>query len=137
MAELGLQGRVNYEEWLPFDEAFQRILASDVGLVLFQPGIQNHVFALPHKMFDYMLGGLVVIAPGFAEEVAPIVKESDCGFLVAPDNPAELAHTLDHIAQNAEEMRRMGGNGRNAVIKKYNWENEAKRLITMYQEILE
>ena len=38
--------RVKLTEWLPFDEAFKLLLRADVGLIAFQPGIQNHVFAM-------------------------------------------------------------------------------------------
>lgn len=132
VAELGLEGRVKVEGWMPFEQAYQRIQSSDIGLVLFQPGIQNHVYALPHKMFDYMLVGLPVIAPDFAEEVASIIKETDCGILVDPSNPDEIAKALDHLVADAHERQRLGENGRRAVLERYNWETEAEKLVNMY-----
>jgi glycosyltransferase involved in cell wall biosynthesis len=134
-AALGLLERIDLEEWLPFGTAFERLLASDIGLVLFQPGRQNHVHALPHKIFDYMMAGLPVVAPSFAEEVAYIVRETECGLLVDPSNPDEIAEVLDQLARDASLRRRLGENGRRAVLEKYNWEAEAGRLIQMYDEL--
>lgn len=135
VAALGLSDRIFFREWLPFEEAYRYIQASDIGLVLFQPGVQNHVYALPHKMFDYMLAELPVIAPAFAEEVASIISEADCGVLVDPSDPADIARALGLLVSDAGERRRLGENGRHAVLAHYNWEAEAEKLVTMYQEI--
>jgi glycosyltransferase involved in cell wall biosynthesis len=133
--ELGLENRIKVEEWMPFEEAYQRIRTAQIGLVLFQPGIQNHVYALPHKMFDYMLAKLAIVTPAFAEEVSSIVTEADCGIQVDPANPAEIARALDRLVTDASERQRLGENGRRAVLQKYNWETEAATLIEMYENI--
>lgn len=133
--DLGISERIRMAPWLPFPEAFSRIIAADVGLVLFQPGIQNHVFALPHKLFDYMLAGLPVIVPAFAVEVAEIVRRAECGILVDVTNPDVIAAALDTLASDHELRRRLGDNGRKAVQMELNWEAEARRLIQMYDAI--
>lgn len=133
--ELGLWPRIKISDWMPFDIAFERLLEAHVGLTLFQPGIQNHVYALPHKMFDYMLAECAQIAPNFAEEVAPIVRESDCGYLVDPSDPAAIAAALDALASDRGHIDEMGRNGRAAVLSRYNWENEAAKLVAMYSEL--
>lgn len=135
VVELGLDQRITVEQWMPFEAAYQHVAASDIGLVLFQPGIQNHVWALPHKMFDYMMAELPIIAPRFAEEVSRIVREADCGILVDPADPDEIAQALDALASNPAERQRLGRNGRKAVLERYNWESQADRLIQMYNEM--
>ncbi|MGE5590093.1 MAG: glycosyltransferase family 4 protein [Bacillota bacterium] len=132
---LGLTDRIRVERWLPFEEAYSYLIASDVGLVLFQPGIQNNVWALPHKLFDYMLAGLPVIVPGFTEEVSTIVKEADCGLLVDSTDPGSIAAAIDGLATDFERRRKLGENGRSAVLELYNWETEAAKLIRMYTEL--
>ena len=133
VADLGLSGRVMIREWMPFREAFGLLCRADIGLVTFQPGILNHVYAMPHKMFDYMAAGLAVVCPSFAEEVAPIVSESRCGVLVDPSNSRELGAALDRLASSPEMRREMGQRGQQAVREWYNWEVEAEKLIHMYQ----
>jgi glycosyltransferase involved in cell wall biosynthesis len=131
--ELGMQDRFTIKEWMPFNDAFQLVCSSDIGVIAFQPGIHNHVHALPHKMFDYMVAGVPVIAPAFAVEVSRIVRETDCGMLVDPSNPKSIREALEFLAEHPEERTRMGQNGREAVLSKYNWENEAARLEQMYR----
>lgn len=133
--DLGLEGRVSLIEWLPFDQAFEHLLNSDVGLVAFQPHIQNNAFAMPHKLFDYMAAGLSVILPRQAVEVAPIVEDVGCGLLVDTSDPDDLARAIAHLNRFPEEARRMGERGREAVRQTYNWEAEAKRLISMYEHL--
>jgi glycosyltransferase involved in cell wall biosynthesis len=133
--DLGLSERIRVEEWLPFDQVMERLFASHIGLVLFQPGVRNHVMASPHKIFDYMQAGLAVIAPDFAVEVAEVVRESGCGVLVNPADPVEIADALDRLAEHTSERTYMGQAGRRAVEERYNWEAEGKKLVELYREM--
>jgi glycosyltransferase involved in cell wall biosynthesis len=136
VVDLGLQNRVHVEEWMSFSEAYERLVSSDAGLVLLQPGRINHIHALPHKMFDYMMAGLPVVVPSFADEVSRIVRESDCGLMVSSSDPTELAQVLDRLASDPSLRQRLGENGRRAVLDRYNWEAEGARLTQMYSELI-
>lgn len=130
-----LADRVEIHEWVPFEEMMALVYQSHIGLVLFQPGHQNHVYAMPHKMFDYMKARLPVILPEFAVEVAPIIEEEECGILVDPSSPRQIADALDRLAADAELRARFGENGRKAVFRRYNWEKEVEKLLDMYREL--
>jgi glycosyltransferase involved in cell wall biosynthesis len=132
-AELGVSERINIREWMPFREAFRVLCSADVGLVTFQPGILNHVYAMPHKIFDYMAAGLAVVCPKFALEIAPIVAESGCGILVDPSDPNALAAAFDELVASPAVRYGMGRRGRSAVRERYNWEAEATKLVSLYR----
>jgi glycosyltransferase involved in cell wall biosynthesis len=134
-AQLGVADRVSVEPWLPFHEAFRRVADSDVGVVAFQPGRYNHVHALPHKMFDYMVAGLPIVVPSFAVEVSRIVREADCGLIVDSADPSSIREALEFLARRADERTRLGENGRQAVLTRYNWDREARTLENMYWEL--
>ena len=133
--ELGLEGRVEVLDWMPFDEAFDYLLNADVGIIAFQPHIQNHVFAMPHKLFDYMAAGMSVLMPKQAIEVAPIVDDADCGLLVDPSDFVDIANGITALFNDPESAYKMGIRGQNAVKEKYNWESEAEKLLDMYNEL--
>ncbi len=135
--ELGLENRVTFEPWIPYDQVPALLRQCQVGIVLFQPVMLSFTHALPHKLFDYMLAELPVIVPGFAVEVADIVRSSDAGILVDPANIEAVAHTLDQLAEDRNLRQRLGQNGRKAVLETYNWQNEKKKLIAMYDTIRE
>jgi len=134
---LNVEDRIHLYPRLPFDEMYDRLLCSDIGLMLYQPGILNHVYAFPMKMYDYMLAGLPLLAPDFAIEVTPVIDEEDCGLLVDTSNSNEIAKALDWFCENPQEAREMGKRGRQAIISKYNWEAEAEKLIRIYNGFYE
>lgn len=135
VGELGLRGRVHLLDWMPFPQALAHLAEADIGIIAFQPGVQNHVYAMPHKMFDYMAAGLAVLLPKFAVEVAPVIAESQCGSLIDPADPKDIAAKLDDLLDAPEQMRAMGERGRQAVRDRYNWEAEAERLVDMYKDL--
>ena len=120
---------------MPLKEMRRQLGEADTGLILFQPGIQNHIFAMPHKMFDYMRERLPVILPEFAVEVAPIVREEECGILLDPSEPQAIAAALDRLAADPELRKRLGENGRRAVFRRYNWEREFEKLLAVYRRL--
>jgi glycosyltransferase involved in cell wall biosynthesis len=134
---LGLADRIIFHEWMPFAEAFQHVMAADAGLIVFQPTSDNNILALPHKMFDYMLAGLPVIAPSFAPEVVDVISESKCGLLVDTSDPNAIAKAMRQLVENPDKASAMGKNGTKAVLERYNWENEASVLVDMYRKIFQ
>jgi glycosyltransferase involved in cell wall biosynthesis len=136
VAAAGLSNRFEVVPWLPFGEAYDKMRHCDIGMVLFQPGRLNHVHALPHKLFDYMLAELPVIVPDFATEVSRIVGEAGCGLMVNTGEPRQIADALRTLARDPGRRNSMGALGRAAVLERYNWEVEAGTLIKCYQELM-
>lgn len=132
-----LQGytSVRYLGTLPWAEAWKQAQNAMAGLVLFHPA-PNHTKSLPNKLFEYMAAGLPVIASDFPLW-KEIVEGNQCGLIVDPRNPKEIAEAIEYLILNPEEAQRMGENGRRAVIEKYNWELEGERLLTLYEALLE
>jgi len=128
-----LESRIVVHDWMPFERAFQYLTNAHIGLVVFQPGIRNHVYAMPHKMFDYMAAGLAVICPDFAVEVAPVIQETGCGLLVDTSKSEDLAEKLDDLVSNPDLIHKMGLKGQQAVRDQYNWEVEVGHLVKMYK----
>lgn len=136
-AALGLSGRFVFHEWMPFADAFRMVRGSDAGLVLFQRSLGNNVRAMPHKLFDYMLAGIPVIAPDFAVDVATIIKETGAGLLVDTGEPADLADAMESLMTDRQSAREMGSRGQRAVRETYNWEREAEKLVAMYRGLFD
>jgi glycosyltransferase involved in cell wall biosynthesis len=104
------------------------------GLVLFHPA-PNHIDSQPNKLFEYMSAGLPVIASDFPLW-RTIVDGVQCGLLVDPQDPNDIAHAMQWILENPEKAKQMGKNGKRAVEETYNWEKESKKLISMYNELI-
>lgn len=126
---------VEYLGWVPQEEIPRHLEKVDIGLVCFLPG-PNHMNSLPTKIFEYMLAELSVVASNF-----PLWKEiiegNDCGICVNPLEPKEIAKAIEHLVEHPEEAKKMGTNGRRAVLEEYRWENEAKKMLKIYEELLD
>ena len=40
------------------------------------------------------------------------------------------------ILDNPTQAKKMGEKGRNAVIKRFNWNNEAQRMLSVYEKLI-
>lgn len=127
--------RIDVRSRIPYKEIFPLLAASRVGLMLYQPGTANHVYAFPMKLYDYMLAGIPVIGPDFAIEVEPVISECECGWLIDTSSPRALATALDEAASQPERSTQMGQRGREAATTRYAWEPQAQRLRSLYAKL--
>lgn len=106
---------------------------SIAGLVTFLPEA-NHLASQPNKMFEYMSAGLPVIASNFPMW-RDIIEGHECGICVDPLDPKSIADAVDYLITNPETAKRMGRNGRRAVIERYNWGAEDSKLNALYSSL--
>jgi glycosyltransferase involved in cell wall biosynthesis len=132
---LGVAGRIAQTGWMDREAALAAAAECDIGLVLFQPRVENHRLALPHKLFDCMLAGLPVIVPDFAEEVAAVVREAGCGVVTDVADAAALAAAVRSLSSPARRAD-MGRRGREAALHRFAWAPEAARLVRLYGRLL-
>lgn len=111
-------------------EVFSNSIA---GLIVPHP-IINYLDAIPTKMFEYMLSGLPVIGARLPM-IQGFVEKYRCGLIVDPLSPQEISNAIKWILNNPQEAKRMGENGREIVLQKYNWEKESEKLIAVYKTL--
>lgn len=126
--------RVSFLGWLQPLEVYKYLKKASVGLVCLHPE-PRYILALPVKLFEYMAVGLPVIASNFPLW-REIVEGNNCGICVNPLDPKEIADAIKYILEHPDEARKMGENGRKAVLEKYNWEKEGEKLVELYKELL-
>lgn len=125
--------KVNELGFLNRDEVFKVYSQSKAGLVTLRP-IVNYLDALPVKMFEYMAAGLPVISSDI-KLWKEIIDEAECGICVNPLDPKEIADAIEYIITHPKEAEKMGENGKRAVLTKYNWQVEEKKLFEVYEEL--
>ena len=133
MAMPGWQN-VNFVGNVSRDEVSKIMASAKAGIVTFLP-MPNHVDAQPNKMFEYMSAGIPIIGSDF-----PLWKEiiegNNCGICVDPLNSQEISNAINKLTQEDKLAEDLGKNGRNAVLNKYNWKIEEKKLISCYEKII-
>jgi|TARA_R100000049_G_C1954646_1_gene106635 hypothetical protein len=126
--------RVNYDGWASREQVAHILANVRAGLVLLKP-VEHETLTLPIKLFEYMAAGVPVISSNFPLWRS-IVESAQCGLLVDPLDPQDIADAMQRIIDNPEEAQRMGERGRKAVEEKYNWAHEAAILQRFYTDRL-
>lgn len=103
------------------------------GLVVLHPE-PNYVASHPVKLFEYMCAGVPVVASNFSGFCA-IVRDSGCGIVVDPLNEKEIASAIEYLVTHPTEAQEMGEKGRQAVRTRFNWKNEERTLLDVYQDL--
>ena len=110
------------------------LTTSQVGIVTLHPTI-NYLDSLPVKMFEYMAAGIPVIASDFPLW-KKIIEDHNCGICVDPESPKSIVKAVNKLLHNKILSAGLGANGRKAVENKFNWRNEEKKMIKLYQELI-
>jgi glycosyltransferase involved in cell wall biosynthesis len=116
------------------EQAKQILSESKIGLILLHP-LVNYVDALPVKLFEFMAAGIPVVVSGLRLQ-KQIVEQCECGIVVNPFNTEEVQNAVRYLLQNPEIAQQMGLNGRKAVLNEFNWDNEERKLLKFYAELL-
>jgi len=127
--------KVNEEGFLDRSEVKKLLAMSQAGLVTLHP-IASYIDALPVKMFEYMAASIPVISSDFPLWVS-IIESSQCGLCVNPLDPKAIGKAIQYIIDHPHESEKMGMNGRRAVEEKYNWSIEEKKLLSLYENLLQ
>lgn len=112
---------------VPKEEVPKILATSDICIVHLQ---KSDLFTrvLPSKIFEMaaMKKPIVLGVQGCAAE---LLEEAKAGIAIEPENAIELVDTLCRLADNAEESREFGENGRDYVLEHYDREQLADRYI--------
>ena len=130
--------RVEYLGKIPHEEVPNLLSQSTVGLAVlsychnsdWKNGTMGNT-----KIFEEMMVGLPVVCTDFVLW-HEFVERWHCGICVAPEDPDAIAAAVQYLLDHPEEARRMGENGRKAVEEEFNWDVEEKKLLALYEEIL-
>lgn len=108
------------------------VSCADVVAMPIQGSTLNHRLTTPNKLFEAMAAGVPSVVsdlPG----MATIVRETGCGTLVDPTDPAAIAAALrDVIALPDAEWQAWRRRCLAAAHETYNWEVQVARLLELY-----
>ena len=132
--DLGVQEFVRFVEPCMPDEVADHASRHDIGLVSNWDDTLNMRVTVGTKLFDYISGGLAVVASDLPMYRA-LVEEAECGVLFDPRNPDALVNVLRSLVDNPAEVLRMK---RNAVIAcpRYSWDVQGARFLEVVESVM-
>lgn len=125
---------VEYLGVVPHAEIWSILQRSCAGMLFLHP-VQNYIESLPTKMYEYMAVGLPVLASNYAGW-PDVVKQNAIGITCNPADPRSIAAAMQQIMDQPDAAEAMGRRARKVVLEKYRWENEAPKLISLYERLL-
>jgi glycosyltransferase involved in cell wall biosynthesis len=130
-----LRGRVHILPAVRPIDLLDWVASADVVAMPIQPTTLNHRLTTPNKLFEAMAAGVPVVAsdlPG----MAPIVRETRCGLVVDPTDPAAIAAACREIlGATADDARAWRERTLAAAHSTYNWERQADVLFDEYSRL--
>lgn len=128
--DLNVAENIEFIDWMDPEDVPQEMYNADIGLIPHRSNPHTNS-TIPHKLFQYMAAELPVLTTETAS-IARVITDTDAGVVVPADNPQQLARGAVELS-DSERRAELGGNGRQAVEDKYNWDRDAEKLKEIYR----
>jgi hypothetical protein len=130
---LGIEEQINILGYMPLKQALVYVKQSKIGLSLLLP-TPNYLNSLPTKVFEYIMCGLYIVMSDFSYYDEYFRKVPGISF-VDPTNIKEIGAEIRRFAELDQSANNLIKD-RQTVINLYSWESEEKKLLYMYDCLL-
>ena len=127
---LKLENKVFIKNKMPYNELMEYTKIANLGLSLDKGMNLNYEFSLPNKVFDYIQAETPLLVSN-RKEIAKLVRDNHIGKVVDTHDPKELGNIVNAIFTDKPQLLTWKNNLKKAA-KKYTWENESKKLKTIF-----
>jgi len=129
--ENSLEERIKFLDKVPVEELIYYTRQAYLGFQVLQNVCFNHYSALSNKLFEYIMSEVPVVACDFPE-IKKIVEKEKIGISIDASNPNNIASAVNYFLDNPEIRKEMAKRCKEAK-KIYNWKNEKKIFISIYE----
>ncbi|MEM8484187.1 MAG: glycosyltransferase [Bacteroidota bacterium] len=134
VAQYGLQDRVKFKAAVLPDELHAFTCSADIGVTLLEDTCLNHRYALPNKLFEYLMAGVPVLGSDLPE-VGGVIEDYGVGRVVDASDPAQIGAVLQEMV-DAPADRAKWAAASPAVFETFNWENASQVLRRNYKNLI-
>jgi glycosyltransferase involved in cell wall biosynthesis len=127
---VGENSYVDYNEILEFYRSYNWTAA----IAIF-PSTPHYKQKELTKLFEYMAFGLPIICSNFPVW-KKLVEDNGAGLSVDPESQDSIIQAITYIKEHPDEAKQMGNRGKKLIEEQYNWENESKKLIQLYENLI-
>jgi glycosyltransferase involved in cell wall biosynthesis len=122
---------VRFEPPVASGDVVARAAQSDIGLCILPNSSRHNRFALPNKLFEYLMAGLAAVTSA-VPDMAEILRRYACGITTSVE-PGAIANALNGLDRAAIDRMK-----RQAIVagEDLSWAQERKALVTLYDDLL-
>ncbi|MBK7103872.1 MAG: glycosyltransferase [Ignavibacteriae bacterium] len=125
--KLNLQNRVHFIGSVNHNELLNCTASADLGIALIENISLSYYYALPNKIFEYIMAGVPVLCSNLPQ-MKKIVDEFNVGKYVNVENDDEIISAINEFLKNENLLFTYKENCVKAS-KELNWENEFKKVL--------
>jgi glycosyltransferase involved in cell wall biosynthesis len=132
IAALGLENRVHLAPPVPMTALVREAAAFDIGLFVLPGHSRHNEFALPNKIFEYVMAGLCLCTSDLPE-IAAVIERYKVGVTVPQLDARSIARTInrfDRVCIDAYKQNAL------RAARELCWERESERLVASYRALL-
>jgi glycosyltransferase involved in cell wall biosynthesis len=130
--ELVQMPNIEYKGLLSHNEALELQSNSHVMISLYDLKDPISNFSMGNKIFEAMMFGLPVITNVSSE----LISGDECGIIVDYNDIDQIKAAITNLRDDLDLRRRLGNNGRDAFLNKYNWAKMEQELYKIYDGML-
>ncbi|KYG71631.1 hypothetical protein MB14_09945 [Roseivirga ehrenbergii] len=131
---LGVKERVVFEGWQDVSLFPSYIAAANVCISPLHRN-KHHDTTFANKIFQYMAGAKPLLVSDCPPQ-ARVVNQANCGLIFQAENAKDMAEKLLQLYDEKENATSLGGNGKSALDRQFDWSITSKGLIELYSNIL-
>ena len=128
--KLGVNGRVTFTGKIPIEKLITLYSQHEMAVL---PSLYEG-FGFPAA--EAMACELPVITSTAGALPEVVGEHMETGYLVPPRDAHAIAEGIDFLLDNPEIRKRLGKAGRKRVLDIFTWENAARELVKMYEEVV-
>jgi len=128
--KLGVNGRVTFTGKIPIEKLITLYSQHEMAVL---PSLYEG-FGFPAA--EAMACELPVITSTAGALPEVVGEHMETGYLVLPRDAHAIAEGIDFLLDNPEIRKRLGKAGRKRVLEIFTWENAARELVNMYEEVI-
>lgn len=128
--QVGANKKVTFTGRVPYARLLEITASADVGLCLFEPVSLSYEYALPNKLFEYIMAGIPTLATNLPQ-MRKIINKEKVGLLV--DHELEVDDIIEKIEEMRDiEKRKLFIEQANLVSKDYSYESQTDKIMSLF-----
>ena len=130
----GISARAHLLPPVPVDQLLALTAGADAGLVPLRCTNLNNYLGDTNKLFEYLLAGIPAVGSDFPEIRRVIVNGpfGPVGSVFDPRDADSVVEALGEVGGTLAELKAAAGRAGRAL---YTWEEEGKKLVTLYDQL--